>query len=156
MGFRHQLRRLLHQRVSKSRRTERSQRRKYRPMLENLEQRMLLAGFWTQIQPTNPSAGPVDGTQALMLLSNGFVIAAPEIYNPLTNTWTSVAPMPSPATQVANSPSVPPLTPQSQFGDDPIQVLPNGDILAGWFNDGNTFVYNVASNTWRQTTGAKI
>src|SRR5439155_22375346 len=83
-------------------------------------------------------------------------INAPEIFDPLTNTWTRVADMPSPPTRVANFPSVPPTTPRSQFGDDPITVLPNGDILAGWFNGPQTFVYNVASNTWRSTTGPKL
>jgi hypothetical protein len=226
MGLRHQAKRLLKARASKLHRTRKSRQHRYRPLLESLESRMLMTGFWSILQPTNPSNGPVAGIQTMSLLSNGVVMAAqntapnpgspantswfqlpptsngqfvnstwtspstmnqarlyfpsamlpdgrifaiggeyspttgfvnaPEIFNPLTNTWTRVADMPSPPTQAAVPPSVPPTTPQSQFGDDPIEVLPNGDILAGWFNGPNTFVYNVASNTWRSTTGTKL
>ena len=83
-------------------------------------------------------------------------VNAPEIYDPVSNTWTRVADMPSPPTQLATFPSQPPTTPTSQFGKAPIALLPNGDILAGWFNGPQTFVYNVASNTWRSTTAPKL
>src|SRR3954468_12927095 len=199
MGLRHQVKRLLNGHASKLQRMKKARQHRYRPLLESLESRMLMTGFWTQLQPTNPLSGPVAGTQTFSLLSDGTVMAAqntapnstinfgaplnttwfqlpptsngtyangtwtspstmnqarlyftsamlpdgrvfaiggeysptvgfvnaPEIYDPLTNAWTRVADMPSPPTQVAVPPSVPPTTPQSQFGDDPIEVLPN-------------------------------
>ena len=39
----------------------------------------------------------------------------------------------------------------SQFGDDPIEVLPNGTILAGYFNGPQTYIYNPTTNAWTQT-----
>ena len=56
-----------------------------------------------------------------------------EIYNPVTNKWAGIAKFP-----------------QSQFGDDPLEVLPNGQVLAGFLQDGRTFIYNPATNTWKQ------
>jgi hypothetical protein len=61
-----------------------------------------------------------------------------EIYNPVTNKWTGIAKFP-----------------QAQFGDDPLEVLPNGQVLAGYIFDGRTYIYNPASNTWKQT-GTKV
>ena len=55
----------------------------------------------------------------------------PEIYNPLTNTWTRVPDMPAPPTQFAIAPSLPPTTPRPQFKEDPLALLPNGDVLGG-------------------------
>jgi GEVED domain-containing protein/dockerin type I repeat protein/Kelch motif protein/SdrD B-like protein len=232
MASRKQAARSSEQRMNKVRRARRASKSKFRPRLESLEPRMLLAGFWTQFQAANLPNGPTAGVQTSMLLSNGVVLEAqntapifpgvnggappqqtiwfpysptangsyangtygltstmnnprlgfpavtlrdgkifamggeyspttgfvnsPEIYDPLTNTWTSVAPIPTPLTQVANPPSVPPLSPTSQFGDDPIKILPNGDILAGWFGGGNTYIYNEASNSWRPTFGPKL
>src|SRR5262245_49241609 len=75
MGSGHQVGRPLKGRVSKSRRGRHAKREKYRPTLEGLEQRTLLTGFWTSLQATNFSSGPIAGTQALMLLSNGVVMA---------------------------------------------------------------------------------
>ncbi len=43
----------------------------------------------------------------------------------------------------------------SQYGDDPLEVLPGGNILAGWFNGPNTYIYDPATNTWTQT-GSKL
>lgn len=54
-----------------------------------------------------------------------------EIYNPLTNTWTPI-----------------PNFPQSQFGDDPSILLPNGDILCGYLSGPQTYIYHPATNTW--------
>jgi hypothetical protein len=54
-----------------------------------------------------------------------------EIYNPLTDTWTPIANFP-----------------QSQFGDDPSTLLPNGDVLCGYLNGPQTYIYHVATNTW--------
>ena len=39
----------------------------------------------------------------------------------------------------------------SQFGDDPIEVLPNGTILAGYWNGPQTYIYNPTTNAWTQT-----
>ncbi len=61
-----------------------------------------------------------------------------EIYNPLTNVWTPI-----------------PNFPQSQFGDDPTVLLPNGKILAGYLSSGLTYLYDPAANTWTQT-GTKL
>jgi hypothetical protein len=60
-----------------------------------------------------------------------------EIYNPLTNTWSSIANFP-----------------QSQFGDDPTQLLPDGRVLAGYINGGQTYLYNPSTNSW-SATGSK-
>ena len=61
-----------------------------------------------------------------------------EIYDPVTNVWTSVAPFP-----------------MSQFGDDPLEVLPNGNVLAGYLSGPQTFIYNPTTNVWSQT-GTKL
>jgi hypothetical protein len=61
-----------------------------------------------------------------------------EIYNPLTNSWASIANFP-----------------QSQFGDDPTMVLPDGRVLGGYLSGGQTYIYNPATNTW-SATGSKL
>lgn len=58
-----------------------------------------------------------------------------EMYNPNTNTWTSIANMP-----------------ESQFGDVPSTVLPDGRIMVGSLTTANTYIYNPNTNVW--TTGA--
>jgi hypothetical protein len=60
-----------------------------------------------------------------------------EIYNPVTNSWSSIANFP-----------------QSQFGDDPTQLLPDGRVLAGYVNGGQTYIYNPSTNSW-SATGSK-
>ena len=57
-----------------------------------------------------------------------------EIYNPVTNSWSSIANFP-----------------RTQFGDDPTQVLPDGTVLAGYLSGASTYIYNPVSNTWTQT-----
>ena len=54
-----------------------------------------------------------------------------EIYNPLTNQWASIAPFP-----------------RSSFGDDSIEVLPDGDVLAGYIDGPETYIYHPATDTW--------
>jgi hypothetical protein len=55
-----------------------------------------------------------------------------EIYNPVTKTWTNIAPYP-----------------QSAFGDGPSEVIdPSGDVLAGGTESGSTYIYQPASNSW--------
>ena len=61
-----------------------------------------------------------------------------EIYDPVANTWTSIATFP-----------------QSMFGDDPIETLPNGNVLAGYIAGPQTYIYNPTANSWSQT-GTKL
>src|SRR5438874_1404495 len=92
MGFRQQLRRLLDESISNLRKAQRSkQRRSYRPLLESLEDRQLLTGFWQGLNPGNPTAGPQNGTLAMMLLSNGNVLIQGGNVAP-TNTFFQLVP----------------------------------------------------------------
>ena len=61
-----------------------------------------------------------------------------EIYDPVANTW-------SPITNF----------PQSQFGDDPTEVLANGTVLSGYLGGPQTYAYNPTTNTW-SATGTKL
>jgi Kelch motif len=61
-----------------------------------------------------------------------------EIYDPVANTWTKITNFPV-----------------SHFGDDPSEVLPNGDVLAGYFYGAETYIYHPATNTW-SATGSKL
>jgi hypothetical protein len=54
-----------------------------------------------------------------------------EIYNTLTNSWSPIANHPDP-----------------QFGDDPSMLISTGKILAGSIGTRNTFLYDIATNTW--------
>ena len=60
-----------------------------------------------------------------------------EIYNPVTNKWSTIANFP-----------------QSKFGDDELQLLPDGQVLAGYLNGTQTYIYDPATNTWT-ATGSK-
>ena len=42
----------------------------------------------------------------------------------------------------------PPPAAQSQYGDDPIEVLFRWSVLAGYFNSGVTYLYDSTTNTW--------
>jgi hypothetical protein len=64
----------------------------------------------------------------------GFTNTA-EMYDPLTDTWTNLRNFPL-----------------SQFGDDPTALLPDGRILAGYYNGAQTYIYNPASDTWTFAT----
>ena len=57
-----------------------------------------------------------------------------EIYDPVANTWTNIANFPN-----------------SSFGDDPTELLPNGNVLAGYISGAQTYIYNPTANTWAQT-----
>jgi hypothetical protein len=61
-----------------------------------------------------------------------------EIYNPVTNSWSSIANFP-----------------QSQYGDDPTELLPDGRVLAGYWNGAQTYIYNPSTNSW-SSTGTKL
>src|SRR5262245_40243776 len=84
MGLRHRLGRLLSDRLDKLRRSgigrrenrgsEKRPDRRYRPIFESLEQRVVMTGFWQALNPQNPTAGPAAGSKALMLLSNGDIL----------------------------------------------------------------------------------
>ena len=54
-----------------------------------------------------------------------------EIYNPVTNSWSSI-----------------PSFPLSSFGDDPSMVLPDGRVLAGYISGPQTYIYDPATNSW--------
>jgi len=59
-------------------------------------------------------------------------LLAAEIYDPLTNTWTSIA---TPAGW-------------SNIGDAPSCVLPDGRVLLGSINDTRTAIYDPVANNW--------
>jgi hypothetical protein len=61
-----------------------------------------------------------------------------EIYNPVSNTWSTIATFPQP-----------------KFGDDPTEVLPNGTVLAGYLDGPQTYLYNPSANSW-SATGSKL
>jgi hypothetical protein len=54
-----------------------------------------------------------------------------EVYDPLSNTWTSA-----------------PAGPLGDIGDVPSETLPDGRVLVAYRNDGRTNIYDPASNTW--------
>src|SRR3954452_14764729 len=60
------------------------------PALELLEDRLVPAGTWQTLSPTNPGAGP-NGTQAVMLLSDG-TVAVQEGADADTDTWFRLTP----------------------------------------------------------------
>ncbi len=53
-----------------------------------------------------------------------------EIYDPVANSWTNIANFQ-----------------ESQFGDGVVEVLPNGEVLAGG-KSGTPYIYNPANNSW--------
>src|SRR5262249_46973486 len=61
-----------------------------------------------------------------------------EIYDPVANSWSFIANFPN-----------------SQFGDDPSALLPDGTLLTGYISGPQTYIYNPAANTWSQT-GTKL
>jgi hypothetical protein len=54
-----------------------------------------------------------------------------EIYDPVANTWTDIANFP-----------------QTLFGDDPSEVMPDGRVLAGYVTGVQTYIYDPAANAW--------
>jgi VCBS repeat-containing protein len=61
-----------------------------------------------------------------------------EIYDPQADTWTPILNFP-----------------QSKFGDDPIEVLNDGSILAGYLQGPQTYIYSPTTHLWNQT-GTKL
>jgi protocatechuate 3,4-dioxygenase beta subunit len=70
--------------------------------------------------------------------SDGGFSRTGEIYDPLADTWTNTANFP-----------------QSEFGDDPTILLPDGRVLAGYVSGPQTYIYNPATNAWSQA-GTKL
>jgi autotransporter-associated beta strand protein len=70
--------------------------------------------------------GEYSGSQGQLNLTN-----AGEIYNPVTNSWSATGSFP-----------------QSQFGDDPSEMLPDGRILAGYISGAQTYIYDPSTNAW--------
>ncbi len=63
-------------------------------------------------------------------------VSSGQIYDPATNTWKTIASIPKS------------LDPTNEFGDNTLEVLPNGNVLAGYINGTQTFIYNPTTNTW--------
>src|SRR5205807_9530000 len=61
-----------------------------------------------------------------------------EIYDPVANTWTTIANFP-----------------QTRFGENSTEVLPNGQVLAGYKFGAQTYIYDPAKNSWT-ATGSKL
>ncbi len=54
-----------------------------------------------------------------------------EMFDPVANTWSPIA-----------------HHPEARFGDDPSMLLPGGKILAGSISSRNTWLYDIATDTW--------
>jgi hypothetical protein len=61
-----------------------------------------------------------------------------EMYDPVANSWTPIASFPDPAPDSLGP----------HFGDDPSMLLPNGQVLAGYLEGPQTYIYDPGSNTW--------
>lgn len=70
--------------------------------------------------------------------SAGSLTNTGETYNPVTNVWTTNAASPG-YDNLGNN-----------FGDDPSEVLPNGNVLAGYIWGPQTSIYDPTTNTWSQ------
>ena len=68
-------------------------------------------------------------------------LSSGEIYDPLANTWSNIKDFST--------------TGNSQFGDDPTEMLPGGKVLAGLINGPATYIYDPLANTWTQTNNSK-
>ena len=118
------------------------------------------SGTWSQLSSSNVAR--LYAPMTMLQNGNVFMIGgeystpydftnSSEIYNPTAGsggTWTSTASIPTPPTSAGDNP---PPSDESQFGDDPIETLPNGSILAGYFDGPQTYVYTPSTNTWTQT-----
>jgi hypothetical protein len=69
-----------------------------------------------------------------------------EVYNPLTNTWSPIAPYPDQAgcPAIDKFGTIPP----GCFGDVPTMLLNGDKILAGNLVNNTSRLYDIASNTW--------
>jgi autotransporter-associated beta strand protein len=115
-------------------------------------------GTWSNLASMNtarlfaPSVVLRDGRVFVMggeyTLVNGVtkntIVNSGEIYDAVSNTWTPVPPVPAS------------LDPANAFGDDPLEVLPDGTVLAGYIFGPQTFVFNPTTGAWSATVGAKL
>jgi hypothetical protein len=67
-----------------------------------------------------------------------------EIYNSVTNSWSNIANF---NTAQGNP---------NNFGDDPMAVLANGTVLAGYINGPQTYIYSPGANAWTATGTNKL
>jgi uncharacterized repeat protein (TIGR01451 family) len=94
-------------------------------------------GTWSPLAPMDMPRSTVIVFQDGRLLAfgggptNGPPTNTGEIYNPQTNTWTSIASFP-----------------ESAFGLDPSMLLANGTVLVGSTQGPQTYIYDPASDTW--------
>jgi hypothetical protein len=97
-----------------------------------------VAGSWSSLSSMNvgrlffPSTMLPDGNVFVMggeYSSSGMDNNTGEIYDPVANTWTMTTPFPN-----------------SAFGDVPMEVLPNGQVLCGYINGPQTYIYNPAAD----------
>lgn len=110
------------------------------------------SGSWVSTQPMPldlyAAAGTSDGTYSYHFggysISQGHALAVVNRFNPATNTWASMAPMPQAATDTTAA-YYPPTNKIYVFGGD--------DGITG-LNYNITQIYDIASNTW--TTGANM
>jgi hypothetical protein len=77
--------------------------------------------------------GEYSGPNSILNLSN-----TGEIYDPVANTWTGIRTFPLPV-----------------YGDAPSEVLPDGQVLAGYKLGPQTYRYNPATNLWL-ASGSKL
>jgi hypothetical protein len=106
-------------------------------------------GSWSQLAPMGTPrlyfASNVLTSGKVLVLGGEYTDAGSvwtntgEIYDPVANTWTPISPFP-----------------QSNFGDDPSEVLPDGTVLLGYLSGPQTYIYNPANDTYTPTTGAKL
>ncbi len=61
-----------------------------------------------------------------------------EIYNPVSNTWTAIAPYP-----------------RTYVGDEPSVLLAGGKVIVGCIDCAATYIYDPAANTWT-LSGSKV
>jgi hypothetical protein len=61
-----------------------------------------------------------------------------EIYDPVSNSWTPIA-----------------HHPESQYGDVPSMLLPDGRIFTGSLSSSKSYIYTPSTNTWAQS-GSKV
>jgi hypothetical protein len=61
-----------------------------------------------------------------------------EIYDPVANTWTSI-----------------PNYPETQLGDSPSEILPDGSVLHAFNGANRAYIYNPSTNRWT-ATGSKL
>jgi hypothetical protein len=109
-----------------------------------------VGGTWSKLSPMNTAR--LYFTSDILPDSRAFVLGGEysdpntdlnyvntgEIYDPVANTWTTIANFP-----------------QGFFGDDPSEVLPNGQVLSGYLFGPQTYLYDPATDSW-SATGTKL